>query len=62
MMREFRRGDVVREAGTNVKSVVVGLRREVSQVKIKILEGDDEGEERWLDSYDCQFYYTDEPE
>lgn len=62
-LREFRVGDIVKEAGTNIRAVVKDVETRVERIKIKQLNGTEEGEEMWVDAIDYDLYYpeNDEP-
>jgi hypothetical protein len=59
-LRDFRKGDIVNEFGSNIRAVVEAVKKEVVQIKIRILEGEDEGKEEWVDVVDYDFYYEEE--
>ena len=56
-LREFKVGDIVKEAGTNIRAVIKDVETRVERIKIKQLNGTEEGEEMWVNSIDYDLYY-----
>ncbi|KKM22156.1 hypothetical protein LCGC14_1628250 [marine sediment metagenome] len=47
--RQFRKGDVVKEAGTNLKGVITKVEKVVERIKVEMIEGEEKGYEAWYD-------------
>jgi hypothetical protein len=56
-MRDFREGDIVCEYGSCIKVLVLETETRVERIRIKILNGEEEGEERWVDAIEYDFYF-----
>ncbi|MBW1995096.1 MAG: hypothetical protein JRI77_11710 [Deltaproteobacteria bacterium] len=59
-IRDFIVGDIVKEAGTNIRAVVKDIETHVERIKIRIINGTEEGEEMWVDALDYDLCYSDD--
>ncbi|KKL04261.1 hypothetical protein LCGC14_2617830 [marine sediment metagenome] len=47
--RQFKKGDAVKEVGTNLKGVITKVEKIVERIKVEMLDGEEEGYEAWYD-------------